>query len=78
MLKFLIICPMVFLEGFVDAIAGGGGLISLPAYLFAGLFNIAGNFLGAKLFETKGAKFVKPIMIVVIAIYIVKLITEIF
>lgn len=34
---FLIVCPMVFLAGFVDAIGGGGGLISLPAYLFAGL-----------------------------------------
>lgn len=34
---YLIICPMVFLAGFVDAVAGGGGLISLPAYLFAGL-----------------------------------------
>lgn len=33
----LIVCPMVFLAGFVDAMAGGGGLISLPAYLFAGL-----------------------------------------
>lgn len=32
-----IVCPMVFLAGFVDAVAGGGGLISLPAYLFAGL-----------------------------------------
>ncbi|EID85667.1 putative permease [Treponema sp. JC4] len=28
---------MLFLAGFVDSIAGGGGLISLPAYLFAGL-----------------------------------------
>ena len=28
---------MVFLAGFVDAIAGGGGLISLPAYLACGL-----------------------------------------
>ena len=28
---------MLFLAGFVDAIGGGGGLISLPAYLFAGL-----------------------------------------
>ena len=37
MLTYLIICPLVFLAGFVDAIAGGGGLISLPAYLFAGL-----------------------------------------
>lgn len=34
---FLIICPMLFLAGLVDAIGGGGGLISLPAYLLAGL-----------------------------------------
>ncbi|HWQ51671.1 MAG TPA: TSUP family transporter, partial [Terriglobales bacterium] len=34
---YLIVCPLVFLAGFVDSIAGGGGLISLPAYLFAGL-----------------------------------------
>jgi len=33
----LIVCPLVFLAGFVDSIAGGGGLISLPAYLFVGL-----------------------------------------
>ena len=33
----LIVCPLVFLAGFIDAIAGGGGLIALPAYLFAGL-----------------------------------------
>ena len=35
--SFLIVCPMLFLAGFVDSIAGGGGLISLPAYLLAGL-----------------------------------------
>lgn len=34
---YLIICPLVFLAGFVDSIAGGGGLIALPAYLLAGL-----------------------------------------
>ena len=34
---YLIVCPLVFLAGFVDAIGGGGGLISLPAYIFAGL-----------------------------------------
>lgn len=33
----LIVCPLVFLAGFVDSVAGGGGLISLPAYLFVGL-----------------------------------------
>ena len=37
MITFLIVCPLVFLAGFVDAIAGGGGLISLPAYMFAGI-----------------------------------------
>ena len=37
LLSFLIVCPLVFLAGFVDAIAGGGGLISLPAYLITGL-----------------------------------------
>lgn len=35
--QFLLICPLVFLAGLVDAIAGGGGLISLPAYMMAGL-----------------------------------------
>ena len=34
---FLVVCPLLFLAGFVDSIAGGGGLISLPAYLAAGL-----------------------------------------
>ena len=35
--RYFIVCPLVFLGGYVDAIAGGGGLISLPAYLIAGL-----------------------------------------
>lgn len=33
----LIVCPLTFLAGLVDSIAGGGGLISLPAFLLAGL-----------------------------------------
>lgn len=36
-MEYIIVCPLVFLAGFIDAIAGGGGLISLPAYLIAGL-----------------------------------------
>jgi len=35
--SLLIICPLVFLASLLDAVAGGGGLISLPAYLLAGL-----------------------------------------
>ena len=33
----LIVCPLVFLGSFVDSIAGGGGIITLPAYMLAGL-----------------------------------------
>lgn len=33
----MIVCPLIFLAGFVDAVAGGGGVISLPAYFLAGL-----------------------------------------
>lgn len=35
--EFLVVCPLVFLAGFVDAIGGGGGLISLPAYPMVGI-----------------------------------------
>ena len=34
---FLIVCPLVFLGSVIDAVAGGGGLITLPAYLMAGV-----------------------------------------
>ncbi len=47
---FLIVCPLTFLGGFVDAVAGGGGLISLPAYMIAGVpvhYAIATNKLSA-------------------------------
>ncbi len=36
-MRYLVVCPLVFLAGFVDAVAGGGGLISLPAYLMTGI-----------------------------------------
>jgi uncharacterized protein len=35
--QILILCLLVFVGGFVDSIAGGGGLITLPAYLAVGL-----------------------------------------
>lgn len=34
---WIVVCPLVFLGGLIDAVAGGGGLITLPAYLLAGL-----------------------------------------
>ena len=66
-LTYLIVCPLVFLGGFVDAIAGGGGLITLPAYMIAGLpvhFAIATNKMSACMgtsiatFELARAKYI--------------------
>lgn len=60
---FAIVLPLVALAGFVDAAAGGGGLISLPAYLAAGLpaqlasgTNKMGSVLGTALATAKYAR----------------------
>ena len=37
LITFLIVCPLVFLASFVDSVAGGGGIIAIPAYLMGGL-----------------------------------------
>lgn len=33
----LIVCPLLFVAGLIDGISGGGGIISLPAYLMTGM-----------------------------------------
>lgn len=44
------LCPLVFLAGFIDSIAGGGGLISLTAYI---AFGIPGTYaLGTNKFSS--------------------------
>lgn len=55
LIQYLIVCPLVFLGGFVDAVAGGGGLISLPSYLIAGFpvhFAIGTNKLSSAMGTT--------------------------
>lgn len=54
--KYVIVGVMVFLAGFVDSIAGGGGLISLPTYILVGVppqyalgTNKMGSFWGTAL-----------------------------
>ena len=37
LLATAVLCLLVFVAGMVDSIAGGGGLISVPAYLAVGL-----------------------------------------
>ena len=56
MLEYLIVCPLVFLGGFVDAVAGGGGLISLPAYMIVGLNPI--DAIGTNKFSASCGTFV--------------------
>lgn len=60
---YLIVCPLVFLAGFIDSVAGGGGLISTPAFILTGI--PMHNVLGTnKLMSTFGtsvaaARFIK-------------------
>ena len=44
--QLFIICPLIFAGGIVDAVGGGGGLITLPAYMISGfpvIFSIGTN-----------------------------------
>ena len=52
------------------------GKVLLPLGIVAGLFNVAGNYLGARMFEKGGAKTVKPVMIVVLVIFFIRVITD--
>ncbi len=63
MYKFLIVCPLVFIGGFIDAVAGGGGLVSLPAYILTGMpihscvaTNKLSSFMGTTVSTVKYAK----------------------
>lgn len=61
--SYALVCSLVFLAGFIDSIAGGGGLISLPAYYAIGLppalaagTNKMGAFLGTAVATTNFAR----------------------
>lgn len=70
----LIVCPLVFIAGFIDSIAGGGGIISLPAYIFAGVpiqtahgtnkfANCIGTSIAAGKFLKSGNVKIKPALL---------------
>ena len=44
--------------------------------LTAGAFSVAGNWLGARFFENRGARAVKPIMLTVLAIFFIRVLLE--
>ena len=70
----LIVCPLVFAAGFIDSAAGGGGLISLPAYMAAGIpphiatgtnkcSSVFGTFFSAWTFFKNGKIHIKAALI---------------
>ena len=52
------------------------GKVLLPLGIAAGVCNMAGNYLGSHSFTSNGHKIVKPVMIVVIVIFFIKVLTE--
>lgn len=52
------------------------GAVLLPLGLVAGVFNIAGNYLGASSFTKSGSAIARPVMLVVLAIFAVKLVFD--
>lgn len=53
------------------------GKVMLSVGLVAGLFGIAGNYVGTNLFSHQGTKIVKPIMLLVLTIFFIKLLLEV-
>jgi len=60
----------------VTFIAGGKVFYSLG--LPAALFGIAGNWLGSGVALKRGAKVIKPVMLVVLVLLFIKIITDMF
>lgn len=55
-----------------------GGQVVIGLGLIGGVFNIAGNYVGANLFAEKGAAIVRPIILVVLAIFTIRIVTQLF
>lgn len=52
------------------------GKVLFPLGIIAGLFGMAGNYLGAQYFAKGGAKNVKPVIITVLTIFFIKVLYE--
>lgn len=52
------------------------GTVLIPLGLLAGLCNIAGNWIGISFFDKKGGAVVKPVMLLVLAVFMVRTILE--
>ena len=53
------------------------GKVFMILGITAGIFNMIGNYLGAKFFSKGGSKIVRPIIILVLAIFMIKILIQI-
>ena len=61
--------------GALAVFLANGATLVVPG-LIAGLFSIAGNLLGTNLFTKGGAKITRPIMLTVLAIFFIRIVSE--
>lgn len=52
------------------------GVVLVGLGLLAGAFNVAGNYLGARMFSSKGQAIVRPIILVVLAVFAARLVAQ--
>ena len=52
------------------------GKVFMPLGLAAGLFGIAGNWLGARSFTNNGSRIVKPVIGVVLGVFFIRVLSE--
>lgn len=73
------ICKVVTLAsnfaGLVVMLANGS--VDVPLGLLSGVFLVLGSYLGARSFSRKGAKVARPMILAVVALFFVKVLTEV-
>jgi len=52
------------------------GAVWLPLGIVAGVFNIAGNYLGSRKFTREGSRITRPIMLVVLVLFAARLVFD--
>ena len=52
------------------------GKVILPVGIAAGLFSIAGNYIGARFFEKGGAKAVRPVIMIVLSLFFIRVVYD--
>ena len=52
--------------------------VLIPLGLLAGIFNIAGNYIGANMFSKNSSKYTRPFLLFILIVFYIKLLIELF